>query len=177
MNAYFAYQVVGQHGTGPVPYSLALTAVFMEGIIFFLLSLVGMRQWLVKLIPGSLKVASGAGIGLFLTLTGLTRSAGIGMVNSGGSGNPITLGGCPDAYYDSITGVCESHLMRNPSVRRVSYFDLERNLTNSRQMWIGIMCGGVLTAYLMAFRFKLGIIIGIAVVSILSWPYVDPTLI
>ncbi|RDW82611.1 hypothetical protein BP6252_03723 [Coleophoma cylindrospora] len=152
MNAYFAYQVVGYHGSGPVPYSLALTAVFIEGVIFFALSLIGMRQWLVKLIPASMKVASGAGIGLFLTVVGLARNAGIGMINSGTSGDPISIGGCPDAYYDSTTGTCTSHEMQNPS------------------MWIGIMCGGVLTAYLMAFRIKLAIIIGIAIVSIMSWP-------
>ena len=37
-------------------------------------------------------------------------------------------------------------------------------------MWIGIMCGGVLTAYLMAYKFKAAILIGISVVSIISWP-------
>lgn len=37
-------------------------------------------------------------------------------------------------------------------------------------MWIGIMCGGVLTAYLMSYRVKSAIVIGIALVSILSWP-------
>jgi AGZA family xanthine/uracil permease-like MFS transporter len=37
-------------------------------------------------------------------------------------------------------------------------------------MWIGIMCGGVLTAYLMSYKVKSAIIIGISVVSILSWP-------
>lgn len=36
-------------------------------------------------------------------------------------------------------------------------------------MWIGIGCGGILTAYLMAYRFKLAILIGIAVVSFISW--------
>ena len=39
-------------------------------------------------------------------------------------------------------------------------------------MWIGIIFGGFLTAYLMAFRFKSAIIIGIAIVSIFSWPSV-----
>jgi hypothetical protein len=45
LNAYFTYQVVGFHGTGPVTYRLALTAVFIEGFIFIFLSLIGMRQW------------------------------------------------------------------------------------------------------------------------------------
>jgi AGZA family xanthine/uracil permease-like MFS transporter len=37
-------------------------------------------------------------------------------------------------------------------------------------MWIGIAFGGILTAYLMAYRVKAAIIIGIAIVSIISWP-------
>lgn len=41
-------------------------------------------------------------------------------------------------------------------------------------MWIGILLGGVLTAYLMAYRFKLAIVIGIACVSIISWPRDTP---
>ena len=47
LNAYFAYQIVGFHGTGLISYNLALTAVFAEGFIFIYLSLIGMRQWLV----------------------------------------------------------------------------------------------------------------------------------
>lgn len=116
MNAYFAYQIVGVHGDGPVPYRLALTAVFFEGVIFFVLSLIGMRQWLVKLIPASIKVASGAGIGLFLTVVGLGKSAGIGLIASGGADSPSSLGGCPDAFYDATTGVCTSHEMQSPRV-------------------------------------------------------------
>lgn len=38
------------------------------------------------------------------------------------------------------------------------------------QMWLGVMCGGLVTAFLMAFRVKAAIIIGVALVSILSWP-------
>lgn len=41
-------------------------------------------------------------------------------------------------------------------------------------MWIGILLGGILTAYLMAYRFKLAICIGIALVSIVSWPRSTP---
>jgi AGZA family xanthine/uracil permease-like MFS transporter len=52
LNVYFTYNVVGYHGTGQVSYRLALTAVFVEGFIFVFLSLIGMRQWLVKVIPG-----------------------------------------------------------------------------------------------------------------------------
>ena len=113
-NAYFAFQVVGFHGTGSLSYRLALTAVFIEGLIFVFLSLIGMRQWLVKLIPASLKIATGAGIGLFLTLIGLSPSAGIGII-SGAVSTPLDLAGCPDQYKDEF-GVCMSHKLQSPAV-------------------------------------------------------------
>ncbi|KAI9664489.1 MAG: hypothetical protein M1821_005935 [Bathelium mastoideum] len=150
LNAYFAYQVVGFHGTGPVSYGVALAAVFIEGWIFLLLSLLGMRQWLVKLIPTSIKLASGAGIGLLLSLIGLSGSAGIGAV-SASSNDPLALAGCPAEYMDEF-GECTSHQMRSPT------------------MWLGIFGGGILTAYLMSFRVKSAFIIGILLVSIISWP-------
>jgi adenine/guanine/hypoxanthine permease len=114
LNAYFTYQVVGYHGTGSVSYGLALTAVFVEGFVFVFLSLIGMRQWLVKVIPASVKVASGVGIGLFLTMIGLSYSAGIGAI-TGSSVTPTELGGCPPEYLDS-TGACASHKLQNPTV-------------------------------------------------------------
>ena len=80
LNAYLAYQIVGFHGTGPIDYRVAMTAVFVEGFIFVALSLLGIRQWLARIIPASIKVACGAGIGLFLTLIGLSYSAGIGAI-------------------------------------------------------------------------------------------------
>lgn len=67
LNAYFTYTVVGFHGLGPVPYKLALTAVFVEGFVFVGLSLLGLRQWLARVIPASIKLASGVGIGLYLS--------------------------------------------------------------------------------------------------------------
>jgi AGZA family xanthine/uracil permease-like MFS transporter len=115
LNAYFTYQVVGFHGSGTVPYRLALTAVFVEGFVFIFLSLIGMRQWLVKLVPASLKIAATAGIGLFLTLIGLSSSAGIGLI-SGGEATPLDLAGCPSQYRDEF-GACQSHKLLDPRVR------------------------------------------------------------
>jgi AGZA family xanthine/uracil permease-like MFS transporter len=117
LNAYFAYQVVGFHGTGKLSYKLALAAVFVEGFVFIGLSLLGIRQWLVRILPTSLKVASGCGIGLFLALIGLSYSAGIGAITGGALATPLKLAGCPPEYIDVKTGVCTSHVMRNPSVR------------------------------------------------------------
>jgi AGZA family xanthine/uracil permease-like MFS transporter len=116
LNAYFAYQVVGYHGSGSLSYGSALAAVFIEGFVFIFLSLLGMRQWLVQLLPSSVKVASGCGIGLFLALTGLSYSAGIGAVTGGAGATPLDIGGCPTQYLDSFSGNCTSHKMRNPTV-------------------------------------------------------------
>lgn len=37
-------------------------------------------------------------------------------------------------------------------------------------MWLAIFCGGILTAFLMAYRIKYALVIGIALVSVISWP-------
>ncbi|KAF2176742.1 purine transporter [Zopfia rhizophila CBS 207.26] len=150
LNAYFAYQVVGFHGQGSISYNLALTAVFVEGFIFIFLSLIGMRAWLVKIIPTSLKIASACGIGLFLAEIGLSYSAGIGAI-TGSTATPLEVAGCPPQFKDE-NGFCESHKMTNPT------------------MWIGIFCGGIFTAFLMTYKVKSAMIAGIALVSIISWP-------
>ncbi|KAF2170354.1 hypothetical protein M409DRAFT_19173 [Zasmidium cellare ATCC 36951] len=151
LNAYFAYNVVGYHGSGNIPYQVALTAVFIEGFVFVALTVLGMRQWLARAIPHSIKLATGVGIGLYLTLIGLTYSAGIGLV-VGASSTPLELAGCVQSAMDE-DGLCPSGAkMRNPT------------------LWIGIFCGGFFTIFLMLFRFKGAIIAGILLVSIISWP-------
>ncbi|KAJ4318228.1 hypothetical protein N0V94_004510 [Neodidymelliopsis sp. IMI 364377] len=151
LNAYLAYQIVGFHGTGPINYRVAMMAVFVEGFIFVALSLLGIRQWLARIIPASIKVACGAGIGLFLTLIGLSYSAGIGAI-TGSKATPLELGGCPTQYIDPDTGACLSHKATSPT------------------MWLGFMVGGVLTALLMTYKVRGAMIVGIALVSIFSWP-------
>ncbi len=66
--------MVGFHGSGFISYREALAAVFMEGWIFFILSLLGLRQWLARIMPQSLVMAVGAGIGLFIAFIGLCES-------------------------------------------------------------------------------------------------------
>ncbi|KAM0816539.1 putative Xanthine/uracil permease [Seiridium cardinale] len=150
LNAYFAYTVVGFHGTGTVPFTVALTAIFVEGWIFFALALFGMRQWLARAIPRSIKLATSVGIGLFLTLIGLTYSEGLGLI-VGATSTPLELAGCIESLQED--GLCPSSTkMRNPT------------------MWIGIFCGGIFTVILMMYRVKGAIIAGIILVSIISWP-------
>lgn len=107
LNAYFAYTVVGYHGSGLVPYRVAVTAVFVEGFVFVGLTILGLRSWLARAIPSSIKLATGVGIGLYLTIIGLTYSAGIGAV-TGAQSTPLELAGCAPQYLDPDTGLCPS---------------------------------------------------------------------
>lgn len=73
LNAYFAFTVVLQMG---YPWEVALAAVFVEGIIFLILSLTNVREAIFNAIPSTLKVAVSVGIGLFICFIGL-QSSGI----------------------------------------------------------------------------------------------------
>ena len=74
LNAYFAYTVVlGQK----IPWQTALGAVFISGAIFVLLSVLGVRQAVVRAIPNPLKFAVTAGIGMFLAFIGLKNAGAI----------------------------------------------------------------------------------------------------
>nr|WP_258049587.1 NCS2 family permease [Clostridium weizhouense] len=71
LNAFFAFTVCGAM---KVPWQVALTAVFLEGIIFIILSLTKIREIVVNSIPTSLKIAVSAGIGLFIAFIGFQNS-------------------------------------------------------------------------------------------------------
>ncbi len=77
LNAYFTYGVVLGMGYS---WQVALAAVFVEGIIFMVLTVTKLRTAVINAIPVSQKYAIGAGIGLFLTLIGL-KAAGIVVYN------------------------------------------------------------------------------------------------
>lgn len=73
LNAFFAFSVVLGMGYS---WQFALTAVFVEGIIFIILTFVNIREAIVNSIPANLKKAIGVGIGLFIAFIGL-QNAGI----------------------------------------------------------------------------------------------------
>jgi AGZA family xanthine/uracil permease-like MFS transporter len=81
LNAYFAFGVVGGMGH---TWQVALGCVFISGVLFFIISVLPIREWIVNAIPRSLKMAIAAGIGLFLALIAL-KNAGIVV------GHPATL--------------------------------------------------------------------------------------
>lgn len=73
LNAFFAYTICLVMGYS---WQFALTAVFLEGLVFLLLTVTNLREKIVDVIPGTLKNAISVGIGLYIAFIGL-QSAGI----------------------------------------------------------------------------------------------------
>ncbi len=71
LNAYFAYTVVNIMG---YTWEQALTAVFVEGLVFIVLSLTNIREAIFNAIPATLKIAVSVGIGLFICFIGLQNA-------------------------------------------------------------------------------------------------------
>lgn len=71
LNAFFAYSVVIKQN---IPWEIALTAVFIEGIIFIFLTLFKVREAVVNSIPQNMKLAVTGGIGLFIAMVGFSSS-------------------------------------------------------------------------------------------------------
>lgn len=86
LNAYFAYTVCGQMG---YTWQFALLAVFIEGIIFILLSLTNVREAIFNAIPLQLKKGVSVGIGLFIAFIGL-QGANL-VVDDGGAGTLVSV--------------------------------------------------------------------------------------
>ena len=68
LNAFFTYTVVGEMGYS---WEVALGAVFLAGVLFFIMSVTSLRRWMLDSIPLNLRVAMGAGVGLFIGFIGL----------------------------------------------------------------------------------------------------------
>jgi AGZA family xanthine/uracil permease-like MFS transporter len=73
LNAFFTYTVVGEMGYS---WEVALGAVFLAGILFVIISVTPLRQWMLNSIPINLRIAMGAGVGLFVGFIGL-KTGGI----------------------------------------------------------------------------------------------------
>ena len=73
LNAFFTYTVVGEMGYS---WETALGAVFIAGILFFIMSVTPLRRWMLDSIPLNLRIAMGAGVGLFIGFIGL-KNGGI----------------------------------------------------------------------------------------------------
>ena len=166
LNAYFTFTVVN-FGMG-IAWELALFAVFVEGILFLIMSMpqipvIGTwRSEMINSIPTDLKVATGAGIGMFLSIIGLRemgwiRDDGATLVNIGdteswggviGTACETTAAGC-DFTADTIGAEISVGLLAHGAI--ISMVAL------------------LLIAVLMARNVKGGMIIGIAVATIWGW--------
>ena len=93
LNAFFTYTVVGEMGYS---WEVALGAVFIAGILFFIMSITPLRRWMLDSIQLNLRIAMGAGVGLFIGFIGL-KNGGIIVANGatflslGDFTNPSTL--------------------------------------------------------------------------------------
>ncbi|NQY02280.1 MAG: NCS2 family permease [Halieaceae bacterium] len=73
LNAFFTYAVVGEMGYS---WEVALGAVFLAGVLFVIMSVTRLRRWMLDSIPLDMRIAMGAGVGLFIGFIGL-KSGGI----------------------------------------------------------------------------------------------------
>jgi len=161
LNAYFTYDVVGFHGTGKVAWRTAMAAIFIEGIIFMLLTVSGLRLAFARAIPNCIKVATTGGIGFFLAHLGLQTAEGIGLVVTDVA-TGVTLGGCPPAsrtyatYGSPVTAdayTCDG----NPG-----------SVMTSATTWLGIMTLCII-GILLKRNIRGGIILGILGATFISW--------
>lgn len=146
-NAYVAFNLVGFHGSGPLSYQTALAVVFLEGCGFLLASALGLRGKLAKLIPHSIRLASGAGIGLFIAFVGLQANQGVGLIGPDKS-TLVTITAC--THTDVETGECLGGKMQNP------------------KFWLGAV-GFLITSYGLTKNVKGSMIYGIVFVTFVSW--------
>ncbi|GAD94411.1 hypothetical protein UREG_07549 [Paecilomyces variotii No. 5] len=175
LNAYFAYNVVGFHGTGPVPYRLALTAVFIEGFVFVGLSVLGLRQWLARAIPRSIKLASSVGIGLYLSLIGLTYSAGIGAI-TGDTSTPLVIAGCRQSDLIKgaiIAGILLVSIISWPRDTSITYFPHTPEGDNSFDFFKKVVTFHQIEKTLNAQNFDLDGVSGQLGLAFITFLYVD----
>lgn len=104
LNAFFAYTIVLGMGYS---WQFGLTAVFLEGIIFILLTITGLRQKIVEAMPAVLQKAISPGIGLFIAFIGLKNAGIVGsseatFVTLGDLHSPAVLVACVGIIITSV---------------------------------------------------------------------------
>jgi AGZA family xanthine/uracil permease-like MFS transporter len=165
---YFTYTVVGWRGTGMVSYETALTAILIEGGIFLVLAITGVRYAIAKLIPEPIRLATAPGIGAFLAHLGLQTSEGLGLVVSD-IATAVTLGGCPVDKRTYIVAYDDACANEGICISSDAYTcDVLGGKMTSATTWLGIV-GLVLMVVFLAYKKTSGIIFGILFVTFVSW--------
>ncbi|KAG6471844.1 adenine/guanine permease AZG1-like [Zingiber officinale] len=169
-NAYFAYTVVGFHGSGNLPYRTALAAVFLEGLLFLTISALGFRARLAKLVPNPVRVSTSAGIGLFLAFIGLQGNQGVGLVGYSSS-TLVTLAACPPNYRANLAPVVT---FSNGSVSLIPGGTVSgsglclHGRMESPTFWFGV-AGFFIISVCLIKQIKGAMIYGIVFVTAVSW--------
>jgi AGZA family xanthine/uracil permease-like MFS transporter len=140
LNAFFAYAVVLGMGYS---WQLALTAVFVEGLIFIVMSFFNIREAIIKSIPANLKAAVSVGIGLFIAYIGL-KNTGI-------------------IAFDTPAGVIGGNAVV------FDVFPMLGNLTSGAPL-VAII-GLIIMMGLLALKVKGALLIGILATTVISIPF------
>ena len=168
MNAYFTYNVVGWRGTGGVAFDAALTAIMIEGAIFFLLAVTGIRFAIAKCIPEPIKLATAPAIGAFLAHLGFQTAEGLGIVVSD-IATAVTLGGCAEEFRTPIVAYDDACANEGACVTSDAYTcDVLGGRMLSPTTYLGLV-GMMMMAIMLAYKKNSGIIVGILFVTIISW--------
>lgn len=160
LNAYFTFGVVLGMG---IAWEIALFAVFVEGILFMLMSLpqVGWRTKMINSIPTDLKIATGAGIGMFLSIIGLRE---MGWIRDDGA----TLVNIADTErWGSTSYGIPAELDADGAVI-TPFIELGNYGLHQEGAIIG-MLALIAIAVMMARNIKGAMIIGISVAAIYGW--------
>lgn len=170
INAYFAYTVIGFHGSGNLDYKAALTAVFLEGLLFFTISVVGFRAKIVKIIPRPVRISSAAGIGIYLSFIGLQNNQGVGLIGYSSS-TLVTLAACPEKYRVSLAPVITNPngtLSLLPGGTASGGIMCVHGRMESPTFWLAVL-GFVIITYCLMKNIKGAMIYGIIFVTAISW--------
>jgi AGZA family xanthine/uracil permease-like MFS transporter len=171
MLEFYSFGVVGFHGTGKIGFEAATTAVLIEGFIFVLLAVTGVRFFVAKLIPEPVRNATPAAIGAFLAHLGLQTAEGIGLV-VGDVATAVTLGGCPEDKRTSLVALTEDcfNFGGGACIPGGTYTcdNTEKSAMTSGTAWVGIM-GMIITGILLAYKNSFAFVIGIGFVCFISW--------
>lgn len=147
LNAFFATTVIASKATDtPITAQMALAAVFISGIIFFILTLTQIRQMLIVAVPDGLKHAITVGIGLFIAIIGL-KNSGVLTVSLDAQVTDVAKGQfTPLLGFETVFGLGS---LSNPSV------------------WLTLV-GLAIIGVLLVLRVKGGILIGMLVITLLG---------
>mmetsp|Transcript_3761 Transcript_3761/g.7475 ORF Transcript_3761/g.7475 Transcript_3761/m.7475 type:complete len:540 (+) Transcript_3761:105-1724(+) len=168
MNAYFTYSVVGFRGGDDIGFDAAVTAILIEGIIFLILALTGLRQFIIKFIPEPVRLATPAAIGAFLAHLGLQTAEGLGIVVADVA-TSVTIGGCPISHRTPMVQYDELCAGSNVCITSDAYTcDVEGGIMTSGTTWAGIV-GLLIMLGMLCYKNRSAFLVGIALVTFVSW--------